>query len=196
MGDLRFTGSPVVHASDLEFTVMSPVVRLTDAAMHAMGKLMFSKEDYSALVIYVESGGCAGRRYGMSILLRANHIEQNKDLSNLCAIKMAGDAKMVVVRNDSLMFIAGMVIDYISTETGGGFKFSNPNASGACGCGESFSTKKNEIEENEDESTADTSGDCCGKRNFSTNKDAIDEDDSANAVNDCYGKESKEIGSG
>jgi iron-sulfur cluster assembly protein len=32
-----------------------------------------------------------------------------------------------------------MVIDYESGLHGGGFKFSNPNATATCGCGTSFS---------------------------------------------------------
>ena len=33
----------------------------------------------------------------------------------------------------------GSELDYVDGLTGAGFKFKNPNATGTCGCGESFS---------------------------------------------------------
>ena len=36
--------------------------------------------------------------------------------------------------------MAGEVVDYSDALTGGGFKISNPNARGNCGCGKSFET--------------------------------------------------------
>jgi iron-sulfur cluster assembly protein len=37
------------------------------------------------------------------------------------------------------LYLRGVVIDYVTAMVGGGFKFSNPNASKSCGCGTSFS---------------------------------------------------------
>ena len=45
----------------------------------------------------------------------------------------------VFVDGASAPFLQGMVIDYESGLYGGGFKFSNPNATATCGCGTSFS---------------------------------------------------------
>ncbi|MEW6737280.1 MAG: iron-sulfur cluster assembly accessory protein, partial [Acidobacteriota bacterium] len=39
----------------------------------------------------------------------------------------------------SLQFLEGVEIDYVSTVMGSGFTFKNPNATGGCGCGSSFS---------------------------------------------------------
>ena len=38
----------------------------------------------------------------------------------------------------SLLFLYGMQLDYSDALIGGGFSFSNPNASSTCGCGKSF----------------------------------------------------------
>jgi iron-sulfur cluster assembly accessory protein len=38
----------------------------------------------------------------------------------------------------SLQYLNGCEIDYVSTFQGSGFTFNNPNASGGCGCGSSF----------------------------------------------------------
>jgi iron-sulfur cluster assembly accessory protein len=39
---------------------------------------------------------------------------------------------------ESLLFLFGMQLDYSDALIGGGFSFSNPNASSTCGCGKSF----------------------------------------------------------
>ena len=39
----------------------------------------------------------------------------------------------------SAQYINGVVIDYTSSMQGSGFTFKNPNATGGCGCGSSFS---------------------------------------------------------
>jgi iron-sulfur cluster assembly protein len=38
----------------------------------------------------------------------------------------------------SMLYLNGTEVDYIDGENGSGFKFDNPNAKDACGCGESF----------------------------------------------------------
>jgi len=45
----------------------------------------------------------------------------------------------VVVDNVSIKYLKGSVVDYITTDMGGGFKIENPNAVKSCGCGSSFS---------------------------------------------------------
>jgi len=39
----------------------------------------------------------------------------------------------------SAQYLAGIVIGYHSSFKGSGFTFENPNATGSCGCGTSFS---------------------------------------------------------
>ena len=44
----------------------------------------------------------------------------------------------VVVDPKSLVYLAGMTLNFVRGMMGHGFKFLNPNAKGACGCGESI----------------------------------------------------------
>jgi iron-sulfur cluster assembly protein len=37
------------------------------------------------------------------------------------------------------MFIVGSTMDYVESKINSGFVFDNPNVTGECGCGESFS---------------------------------------------------------
>jgi iron-sulfur cluster assembly accessory protein len=44
----------------------------------------------------------------------------------------------VLVDAVSAGYLKGAVVDYSDALTGGGFKITNPNAKGSCGCGKSF----------------------------------------------------------
>ena len=45
----------------------------------------------------------------------------------------------VVVDPKSLLYIDGTEMDFVKQGVNEGFEFTNPNAKGECGCGESFS---------------------------------------------------------
>jgi iron-sulfur cluster assembly accessory protein len=49
------------------------------------------------------------------------------------------DGVKIVCDSKSLLYLDNMLIDYSRELVGGGFRFVNPNASGSCGCGTSFS---------------------------------------------------------
>ena len=51
----------------------------------------------------------------------------------------AGEGVRLAVDPKSLLFLYGLQLDYSTALIGGGFKFSNPNATASCGCGTSFS---------------------------------------------------------
>ena len=55
----------------------------------------------------------------------------------------------VYVEPKALMHIIGTTMDYVQDELSSEFVFHNPNAEAACGCGESFTTKKPEGEGHE-----------------------------------------------
>ena len=50
------------------------------------------------------------------------------------------DGLKVFIDRASLLQVEGAEVDYVDGLQGAGFKFNNPNATGTCGCGESFST--------------------------------------------------------
>ena len=55
-------------------------------------------------------------------------------------IPMTADLNGVRVFVDafSAQYLSGVVIDYVTSMQGSGFTFTNPNATGGCGCGSSF----------------------------------------------------------
>ena len=50
-----------------------------------------------------------------------------------------GIKSTVLVDPFSLSYLDGAAVDYVDGLDGAGFRINNPNASGSCGCGKSFS---------------------------------------------------------
>ena len=107
------------------------VVSLTESAAAQIKQVIASDAENAGktLRVYVESGGCSGMQYGMTF------DEQRADDT---AVEQHGVS--VLVDPFSVNYLRGAVIDYSDALTGGGFKISNPNARGNCGCGKSFQT--------------------------------------------------------
>lgn len=82
------------------------------------------------LRVGVKEGGCSGFSYGMGFDDEKRDGDQTLTAQGL----------EVVVDNDSVKYLNGLIIDYKESAMGGGFTIDNPNASVTCGCGSSFRT--------------------------------------------------------
>jgi iron-sulfur cluster assembly accessory protein len=81
------------------------------------------------LRVAVQPGGCSGFKY--SLLIEDKPAEDDTLL--------AQDGFQVFVDPFSMQYLNGIVVDYTTSMQGSGFTFKNPNATGGCGCGSSFS---------------------------------------------------------
>ena len=91
-----------------------------------------------ALRVTVESGGCHGFQYLMS-LTNANDISKEDDI-----IFEADDGTgaKIVMDEPSLDLLQGSKVDYTMELIGSQFKIvGNPKATSSCGCGTSFDIK-------------------------------------------------------
>ena len=116
---------------DTPTTNVETVVTLTAPAL-AKVKEIRTKEgfgDAHALRVAVVGGGCSGFSYQLDFDDQA----QEGDHVATC------DGIQIRVDPASAQYLQGIEIDYVSSLSGGGFKFSNPNAKQTCGCGSSFS---------------------------------------------------------
>lgn len=86
------------------------------------------KEPTCGLRIAVRGGGCSGFEYALDF----EDGERPNDI-----VYYQGELK-VMVDPISARYLKGTEIDYSLGMSGTGFKFSNPNAVGTCGCGSSF----------------------------------------------------------
>ena len=81
------------------------------------------------LRVSVQPGGCSGFKYGL--LIEDQPAEDD--------LVVEQDGWRVFVDPFSAQYLNGVTIDYVTSMMGSGFTFKNPNASGGCGCGSSFS---------------------------------------------------------
>lgn len=80
------------------------------------------------LRVAVRGGGCSGFEYALDFENQARPTDMCYDQNGLT----------IYVDQVSARYLRGTQIDYVLGTTGAGFKFSNPNAVGTCGCGSSF----------------------------------------------------------
>lgn len=116
--------------------VSTNAITLTPRAVTELNDLILSQDKAgSALRVWVAGGGCSGLSYGMA--LDDNASEADDQIFEQNGIR-------VIVDELSLGYMNGAVVDYVDDVLGGGFKVENPQATGGCGCGNSFSTEGSE----------------------------------------------------
>ena len=86
-------------------------------------------DEVFGLRVAVRGGGCSGMEYALDF--------EREPRENDFVIGYEG--LQVYVDAISARYLQGTEIDYVLGTTGAGFKFNNPNATGSCGCGSSFS---------------------------------------------------------
>ncbi|MFI5209211.1 MAG: iron-sulfur cluster insertion protein ErpA [Gemmatimonadales bacterium] len=107
-------------------------VNLTERAAEEVRKFIAAEQvpaETAGLRVSVLPGGCSGFKYSLNIEERA--LEDDMVIET--------GAVRVLVDGFSAQYINGVTIDYTTSMQGSGFTFHNPNASGGCGCGSSFS---------------------------------------------------------
>jgi iron-sulfur cluster assembly accessory protein len=80
------------------------------------------------LRLSVTAGGCSGYSYGL-------YFDESTDPSD---ITIAADGFNIYIDPKSAQMLNGANVDFVDSLQGSGFKIENPNATGTCGCGSSF----------------------------------------------------------
>ena len=110
-------------------------ILITNSAIHQISNLLKNQTDKKALRVGVRSGGCSGMSYTMDFI-NTNQINNEDEIYDY---SLSNDQFFQVVCDPkSLLYIYGMQLDFSNDLIGGGFNFTNPNASQTCGCGSSF----------------------------------------------------------
>lgn len=112
---------------------MAPAMTLivTEPAAAEIKKFMSSEEglpETAGLRVRVVPGGCSGFQYSLNI---EEESRQGDFILNEHGVRLFVDMF-------SAQYLNGVQIDYVSGVMGSGFTFTNPNATGSCGCGTSF----------------------------------------------------------
>jgi iron-sulfur cluster insertion protein len=110
--------------------IKMPTLDITDVASGKMFEILQSeKMEGKGVRIYVEGGGCSGFQYGFAF-------DEPRATDFRLPMKEGFE---VLVDSFSMNYLRGANVDFVDTIEGSGFKISNPNATGSCGCGSSFS---------------------------------------------------------
>jgi len=104
-------------------------ITMTDAAASRVKDFLDNRGSGIGLRLGVKTNGCSGLAY---VLEFVDELDENAD-----TVFSTQDVQ-VIVDKKSLVYLDGTELDYTKEGLNEGFKFNNPNQSGECGCGESF----------------------------------------------------------
>ena len=111
----------------------APAINLsvTEPAAVEIKKFVAGEEglpETAGLRVRVVPGGCSGFQYSLNI---EEESRQGDFILDEKGVRLFVDMF-------SAQYLNGVEIDYVTNMMGSGFTFTNPNATGSCGCGSSF----------------------------------------------------------
>jgi len=108
------------------------MVELTEEAAVEIKRIMRDKRlpETGGLRMAIKGGGCAGFEYVLDLAKAPDEFDE----------QLESHGVPIFVDKKSLLYVGGTQIDFAQGGLlGGQFVFQNPNATGTCGCGTSFS---------------------------------------------------------
>jgi iron-sulfur cluster assembly protein len=103
-------------------------ISCTPKAAAQIRKAMTKRGGGVGLRLAVKTSGCSGYAYALEFA----------DASTPEDLSFESEGVKLLVDAGSLPMIDGTELDWVREGLNEGFKFNNPNATAACGCGESF----------------------------------------------------------
>lgn len=103
-------------------------ISLTEAAANHVQGQLDQRGKGLGIRVGVKTTGCSGMAYVLEFV---------DDLDDVDEVFEAHGVK-VFVDPKSLVYIDGTAMDFVKEGINEGFRFTNPNVTGECGCGESF----------------------------------------------------------
>lgn len=104
------------------------MITLTETAADRVTKFLANRGKGIGLRLGVKTTGCSGMAYVMEFV---DELQEGDTVFENHGVKVIVDPKAMV-------YLDGTEVDYTREGLNEGFKFSNPNESARCGCGESF----------------------------------------------------------
>ncbi len=105
-------------------------ISLTDTAIAHIKKELAKQPDKDGLRLFLETSGCSGFMYETELSKGEQEGDQIFEFGN--------DLRLYVPKKD-LPVLNGTEVDFVTVGLNSMFQFRNPNVTGECGCGESFS---------------------------------------------------------
>jgi iron-sulfur cluster assembly protein len=104
-------------------------ITLTTGAQDRIAELMArAPEGAIGVKLSTPRRGCSGLAYSVDYVAEENPLDE----------KIVTPGGTFYVDGASVLYLIGSVMDWREDDFAAGFVFDNPNATGSCGCGESF----------------------------------------------------------
>lgn len=104
------------------------MITITETAKQQLKNRLEQQDSFEGIKVSVKKTGCSGWMY---VLDFADTINPND-------IVLEGTGYKLIIDANSKDVLEGTTLDYKKEILSEGFEFINPNESGRCGCGESF----------------------------------------------------------
>ena len=106
---------------------------VTDAAIAHIHSELAKADGHDMFRLYLATSGCSGYMYETELV--------SAPAADDTVFEVGGDLKVCVPSKD-LPLLNGTVVDFIKVGLNSMFQFRNPNVTGECGCGESFTVNE------------------------------------------------------
>ncbi len=103
-------------------------VTLSEAAARHVSDFLANRGKGLGIRVGVKTSGCSGLAY---VLEFVDDVQPEDQVFTSHGVQVIVDPK-------SLSYLDGTEMDFVKEGLNEGFKFTNPNQKGECGCGESF----------------------------------------------------------
>lgn len=115
--------------SDVKTRTRPAAVLLTPAAEARIAGLMSrAPADAIGVKLSTPRRGCSGLAYSVDYVTEEAKFDE----------KITTPGGVLYIDGPSVLYLVGSTMDWVEDDFTTGFVFTNPNAKGACGCGESF----------------------------------------------------------
>lgn len=111
------------------FDPTKELISVTDAAVDFLSAAA-AKQPTKSVRFSTKPAGCSGYAYTLDFV---------DEVANSDVMVSAGNGLKIAVDTDSLAMLKGTIIDVEQLGLNRVIKYINPNVTGECGCGESFS---------------------------------------------------------
>jgi len=115
--------------ADTKTREIPAAVTLTSAAEARVAELMSNApDDAIGVKLSTPRRGCSGLAYSVDYVAEEAKFDE----------KIETPGGTFYIDGASVLYLVGSIMDWVEDDFTAGFVFENPNAKGACGCGESF----------------------------------------------------------
>lgn len=115
--------------TDVTTRTRPAAVALTPAAEQRVADLMAkAPADAIGVKLSTPRRGCSGLAYSVDYITAEDKFDE----------KIVAPGGTLYIDGASVLYLVGSTMDWVEDDFTAGFVFTNPNAKGECGCGESF----------------------------------------------------------